>query len=115
VPLAINLSVFSVLVVVFYSYQGELVRWIWEMDRRQWGFKAKWTLLKANRALTFGFGAAVALMLMIPLVGLLCAPTAAVGGTLLFCDLEQGGALLGLEGQQGSQRVAQAPEEARTQ
>lgn len=59
------------------------------MARRKWPFKRKWTFLKENKALTFGFGSALATALLVPLLGLLCMPMAAVGGTLLFCDLER--------------------------
>jgi len=62
------------------------------MGRRLWSFSRKWGALKKNRALTFGFGAALAGALLIPVFGLLCLPMAAVGGTLLFCDLDSVGA-----------------------
>lgn len=62
------------------------------MARRLWPFKRKRAALKAHRALTSGFGAGVALVVLIPVVGLLSIPMAAVGGTLLFCDLEKVGA-----------------------
>ena len=58
------------------------------MARRQWSFRRKWAFLKQHRALTVGFGSALAGGLLIPVVGLLIPPVAAVGGTLLFCDLE---------------------------
>lgn len=62
------------------------------MGRRLWSFSRKWNALKQNRALTLGFGAALAGALLIPVFGLLCVPISAVGGTLLFCDLEAAGA-----------------------
>ncbi|MCC6746416.1 MAG: EI24 domain-containing protein [Deltaproteobacteria bacterium] len=62
------------------------------MGRRAWRFGRKWAALKAHRALTLGFGSALAVALLVPVVGLLCVPMAAVGGTLLFCDLERVGA-----------------------
>jgi CysZ protein len=62
------------------------------MARRDWTFGKKWRVLKQNRALTVGFGAAMHGSLLIPVFGLLCIPMAAVGGTLLFCDLEVNGA-----------------------
>jgi len=62
------------------------------MARRDWTFGQKWRALKQNRALTVGFGGALAGALLIPVFGLFCIPMAAVGGTLLFCDLEVSGA-----------------------
>ncbi|MBW2733031.1 MAG: EI24 domain-containing protein [Deltaproteobacteria bacterium] len=64
----------------------------YSMARRLWSFKRKRAALKQNRSLTSGFGAGVTLVLLIPVVGLLSIPMAAVGGTLLFCDLEKVGA-----------------------
>jgi CysZ protein len=64
----------------------------YSMGRRMWSFGEKWRALKKHRALTVGFGAALAGALLIPVFGLLCVPMAAVGGTLLFCDLERSGA-----------------------
>jgi CysZ protein len=63
------------------------------MARRELPWKTKWGLLKGNRALTMGFGASLATALLVPVVGSVCVPMAAVGGTLLFCDLERAGAL----------------------
>ena len=63
------------------------------MARRRWRFSEKWRVLRANRALTFGFGSGVALLLLVPVFGLLCLPMAAIGGTLLLCDLDQHGHL----------------------
>lgn len=68
------------------------------MARYEWSFSRKWQVLKQHRALTLGFGCSIALALAVPLVGLACVPMAAVGGTLLFCDLERAGAF----DQQGS-------------
>lgn len=62
------------------------------MARRMWAFKRKRAALKAHRALTSGFGSGVALVVLVPVLGLLSIPMAAVGGTLLFCDLEKVGA-----------------------
>lgn len=66
------------------------------MARRDWTFGQKWKVLKQNRALTVGFGSALAGALLIPVFGLLCIPMAAVGGTLLFCDMEQSGGFVEL-------------------
>ena len=74
------------------------------MARRLWSFSRKWGALKQNRALTLGFGAALAGALLIPVFGLLCVPMSAVGGTLLFCDLDAVGAF-----EESKQKSAQAP------
>ena len=62
------------------------------MGRREWAFSKKRRALKENRSLTTGFGISVASVLLLPIIGLLLVPMAAVGGTLLFCDLERCGA-----------------------
>jgi CysZ protein len=62
------------------------------MARREWSFSRKWRALKDNRALALGLGGGLALVMLVPILGLLSLPMAAVGGTLLFCDLERAGA-----------------------
>lgn len=62
------------------------------MARREWSFAKKQKMLKTNRSVTMSFGTGVALFLLIPIVGVLTLPFSAIGGTLLFCDLEQMGA-----------------------
>jgi CysZ protein len=62
------------------------------MARREWPLGRKWRVLRANQGLMLGFGSALALALLMPVFGILCVPMAAVGGTLLFCDLERAGA-----------------------
>lgn len=64
------------------------------MARREWSFGNKIRVVTANMGLTFGLGGAMAGMLWIPIIGILFLPLAAVGGTLLFCDLERNGALV---------------------
>jgi CysZ protein len=59
-------------------------------SRRRWGWRDKLALLGRHTGSTFGFGIAAALMTAIPGVGLLVAPAAAVGATLLFHDLDLG-------------------------
>jgi CysZ protein len=66
----------------------------YSMSRREWSFGRKWKVLLANRGLTFGFGSSLATALLVPVAGILCVPMAAVGGTLMFCDLERAGAFL---------------------
>ena len=58
------------------------------MARRGWSFKQKETFLARHRSLTTGLGSAVALLMLVPIVGPLAYPFGAVGGTLLFLDLE---------------------------
>lgn len=63
------------------------------MARRELSWAHKRAVLRENRALTLGFGAILAGAMAVPLVSSVSMPMAAVGGTLLFCDLEQAGAL----------------------
>ncbi len=62
------------------------------MARRRWGFRRKWRVLRNNGALSIGFGSALSASLLIPVFGLMCVPIAAVGGALLFNDLDRAGA-----------------------
>jgi CysZ protein len=57
--------------------------------RRGWSFGRKLSYLGQHKGAALGFGAAAALIAAIPILGLLCAPASAVGGTLLFLDLER--------------------------
>lgn len=77
-----------VLTSVFFAYDFMDLA----LARREWAFGRKWSLIRGNRALTLGFGAGIAALLLVPLVGTFSIPMAAVGGTLLVCDLEQVGA-----------------------
>jgi len=56
------------------------------MARRLWGYARKRQYLREHSAATWGLGAATALLLLVPVVGLVAMPLAAVGGTLLFVD-----------------------------
>ncbi len=58
------------------------------MDRRRLSFREKWQRLLADLPSTLGFGAAVFLLLVVPLVGLVVLPVATVAGTMLFLDIE---------------------------
>ena len=58
------------------------------LHRRGASFRAKWRFIGAHLAESLGFGLAVALMMMIPLLSVVVAPVAVVGGTLLFLELE---------------------------
>ncbi len=63
------------------------------MARRELPWKAKMGLLRGNRSLTIGFGGLLAGAMAVPVLGSVTMPMAAVGGTLLFCDLHRAGAL----------------------
>lgn len=58
------------------------------LHRRGLGFGGKWRFVRAHLAESLGFGLAVALLMAVPLVSVLVAPVAVVGGTLLQTDLE---------------------------
>ena len=62
-------------------------------SRRRLPFRRKWALLTHNFAFTLGFGTNVSLMLLVPVVGLLFPPFAAVGGTIACLDYERYGRL----------------------
>lgn len=59
------------------------------MERRDWAFGDKWRFLRRHQALALGFGGTLALLMMVPVLGALALPMAAVGGTRLFCELER--------------------------
>jgi CysZ protein len=58
------------------------------MARRGWTFRRKQEFLARHRSVTTGLGTAVAAVALIPLVGPLAYPLGAIGGTLLFLELE---------------------------
>jgi CysZ protein len=58
------------------------------MDRRRLTFSAKWRWLLAEWAATLGCGAALFVMMAIPIVGFVLLPVATVAGTLLLRDIE---------------------------
>jgi CysZ protein len=62
------------------------------MSRREWSFGRKWSAVLANKSLLLGFGSTVVLAGLLPVVAVFVFPAAVVGGTLLFCDLENAGA-----------------------
>ena len=72
--------------------------------RRLVSYGGRWRVVRANLAVCLGFGLATLLMLLVPLVNLVLLPIAAVGGTLLFCDLERSG--LGVGGANGGRGAA---------
>lgn len=53
-------------------------------DRRRMRYRAKWRLLRENRALALGFGCMTAALLLVPFVNVLVIPLSAVGGTLFY-------------------------------
>jgi CysZ protein len=59
------------------------------LERRRWSFREQWRRLLRAWAATLGFGAAVFVLLLLPLLGLVLLPTAAVGGTLLVLEIER--------------------------
>ena len=59
------------------------------MGRRDLLFAEKRGIVLGNIFLMMGFGAAVSLILIIPVFNLICIPVCVVGGTLLFLDLNQ--------------------------
>lgn len=61
------------------------------MARHCYPFREVRRALAARRALAMGFGAAVYLLLWVPLLNLFFIPLAIVGGTLLFRSLRDGG------------------------
>jgi len=58
------------------------------LERRRWSFREQWRVLFRDWAATLGFGAAVFVLMMVPLVGLCLLPTAAVAGTMLVLEIE---------------------------
>lgn len=86
-PVATALSfVFSALVLAQEFVTLPLVR-------RMVTYRNRWSVVWQNRWLAFGFGVSTMGLLMIPGVNLILLPLAAAGGTLAYCDLEQGGRL----------------------
>jgi CysZ protein len=57
------------------------------LHRRGASFGAKWAFIRAHLAESLGFGTAVALVMMIPLVSVVVVPVAVIGGTLLYLEL----------------------------
>jgi len=54
-------------------------------------FRKRWSVMWRNKWLALGFGSAVTLLLIVPLINLVLLPLAAVGGTLMYCDLKASG------------------------
>ena len=56
------------------------------MERRNWPLRRKLAYCRRHKALVLGLGAAVSLVLFVPLLNLVCGPVAVIGATLLFVD-----------------------------
>jgi CysZ protein len=52
------------------------------------GYGDRWRAVWSNKAITLGFGATTTLLLFVPGLNLVLLPMAAVGGTLMYCDLK---------------------------
>jgi CysZ protein len=59
------------------------------LHRARTSFAGKWRFVFAHGAESLGFGVAVALCMMLPLVSLVVAPVAVVGGALLHVELSR--------------------------
>ncbi len=67
------------------------------LTRQLVGYRGRWRAVWANKWVTLGFGSACMLLLLVPVLNLVLLPLAAVGGTLLYCDLAAAGRLEGRE------------------
>jgi CysZ protein len=84
VPLAPFLWVASLLqTALFFAFDA----FNEPLHRRGAGFGQKWRFIGTHLAESLGFGLAVALLMMVPLVSIVVAPVAVVGGTLLHLEL----------------------------
>jgi CysZ protein len=61
------------------------------LARKLVSYPNRWRVIWANKASALGFGVATMLILVVPGLNLVLLPLAAVGGTLLYCDLEAAG------------------------
>ncbi|OGQ83688.1 MAG: hypothetical protein A2289_15745 [Deltaproteobacteria bacterium RIFOXYA12_FULL_58_15] len=61
------------------------------MSRQLVSYPARWRVVWANRWLCVGNGCTTLLLFLVPGLNLLLLPLAAVGGTLLYCDLQAAG------------------------
>ncbi len=87
-PLAPFLAVFGFFVTAkFLAYDCLDL----PLSRRGMSFGEKWAYVGRHGADTLGFGSVVALLAFVPGLGLVVPSLAAVGGTLLYLDLERGG------------------------
>ncbi len=63
------------------------------MARRHYGFGQWLKTTRNNFALSTGFGAVATALLWVPLLNFVMIPLAVIGGTLLYCDLQESGHL----------------------
>ena len=63
------------------------------MTRKFISYRPRWRGIWNNKWPSFGFGMAAMALMLIPGINLVLLPLAAVGGTLLYCDLEAAGSL----------------------
>ena len=59
----------------------------WSLTRYFISFPGRWRVVWRNKSLGFGLGVATMVLMLVPLLNLVLLPLAAVGGTLLYCDL----------------------------
>lgn len=67
------------------------------LDRRHWALKKKYTVLRSAWPRVLGLGAAIFMLMAVPLGGLFVLPAATVAGTLLVLELEERGSLVRLD------------------
>ena len=58
------------------------------LTRRLVSYQGRWRAVMVNKWLSMGFGGALMVMAVVPLLDLLLLPLVVTGGTLLFCDLQ---------------------------
>ena len=63
------------------------------MARHHVSYRGRWQSVWANRWSALGLGTSAMALLFVPVVNLVLLPLAAVGGTLLYCDLRTAGRL----------------------
>jgi len=59
--------------------------------RHQASYSVRWRVVRKSKLLSLGFGAATMALVVVPGLNVLLLPLAAVGGTLLYCDLVTAG------------------------
>ncbi len=64
------------------------------LTRRFVNYGGRWRVVRENGAVALGFGATTLVLLVIPGAGFFVLPFAAVGGTLLYCDLVESGSIV---------------------
>jgi len=63
------------------------------MARKLVSYRNRWKAVWENRWSALGLGTSTGILLLVPVVNLVLLPLAAVGGTLLYCDLRASGRL----------------------